>query len=437
MNLTLHVRRFIEQHGLLGSELLLALSGGADSMALFHCLIKNRIRFQAAHVDHGWRPESGEEARTLKELCDGHGIPFHLKKLDPAECVGNLEEASREARYAFFFELLTKTQAAGVLLAHHADDQAETVLKRVLEGAGLSALKGMLPAAVRDGVLLLRPFLDVKKETLKGWLAEQGSDWFEDPTNSDPRYLRSRLRAEILPWLSERFGKDPAKPLCHLGTRMAEMDDYIDKELAALGLSWIEGWAGSAVDLRAIAGLHPFMIKQLIAKLFDQRDSRPSTSQLDEVARDLADCAAAKSYSWMGRHLHIDREIAFLTRKLDEEMAETPLVPGQKTVWGGWSVELSDQGNAPLRQGWRAVWQGRAEILLPPGEYLLKAGEPHALYLPQKKELGRWWTENRVPAFLRRQAPCVWNRDGVAAEFFGRQPIPKEGWQRLRISRRF
>src|SRR5258708_5164832 len=129
------IRSFFITHNLTEKPLLLALSGGPDSMALFYQLLDLNHPFQVAHVDHGWRAESSQEGAILEELCREKKIALHLRKLKLEGA--NLEDLSRKARLLFFQEVCSKEKLEGVLLAHHADDQAETVLKRVLEGASL------------------------------------------------------------------------------------------------------------------------------------------------------------------------------------------------------------------------------------------------------------------------------------------------------------
>ena len=126
---------------------LIGLSGGPDSMALLHllreCAQKKDLRIGVAHVNHCWRAESSYEAAQLEELVKNLGYSFHLKVLNPSELTGNLEDACRRERLAFFNELTHAYGYQAVILGHHRDDQAETVLKRFLEGASLVNLKGM------------------------------------------------------------------------------------------------------------------------------------------------------------------------------------------------------------------------------------------------------------------------------------------------------
>ena len=140
--------KFFEGRYRQNMPLLLAFSGGPDSLALLHLLMEfhkiRPLKLAIAHVDHGWREESAEEAAQIALMAANLGLPLHLRKLDPKHLSGNLEAACREERFRFFASLCRDHGYQAVLLAHHADDLAETVLKRALEGASLPRL-----AAVR------------------------------------------------------------------------------------------------------------------------------------------------------------------------------------------------------------------------------------------------------------------------------------------------
>lgn len=236
MDLFKHLSDFINFHSLANKRLLLALSGGPDSMALFHLLLENRRRFSisfaVAHVDHQWRSESSAEAEQLHHLAQQSQVDFHIKKLEPNTLVGNLEEACRQERLTFFKELCVEKGYEGVLMGHHADDQAETVLKRLFEGAHLTKLSGMHPKSSNDGLTILRPFLQVKKKDLIRYLESKKAFYFEDRTNSDEKYLRARMRETIVPVLSKKFGKEVQSALCTLSEESAELKEFLDGRIA-------------------------------------------------------------------------------------------------------------------------------------------------------------------------------------------------------------
>jgi tRNA(Ile)-lysidine synthase len=212
---------FLECNYIPGKPILLALSGGPDSLALFHLLVdcqkKMPLQLGVAHIDHGWRPESPREAEQLKHLVEHYHLPFHLKKLDPSRLKGNLEDASRRERLAFYRHLCSEYGYQAVLLGHQRDDQAETVLKRILEGASLPFLAGLEERTYLDGLMLWRPLLRISKRQIVYWLQERGIKAFEDSTNLDPKFLRGRFRSVIVPQLSKDFGKQVEGNLWKLG----------------------------------------------------------------------------------------------------------------------------------------------------------------------------------------------------------------------------
>ena len=194
---------------------LLALSGGPDSMALFQVLLKQNYQFHACHVDHGWRAESCDEARQLEEWCRKEGVPFYLRKL---EGVPQKEDISREKRLQFFKEVYETYKFDALLMAHHADDQVETILKRVFEGSSLSHLSGMKSETNLWGMRIVRPFLHLFKSDIINLLGDR--PFFEDSTNRDPKFLRGRMREEMIPYLEKVFGKGIKENILLLGERI-------------------------------------------------------------------------------------------------------------------------------------------------------------------------------------------------------------------------
>jgi tRNA(Ile)-lysidine synthase len=201
------------------TPLVLGYSGGPDSKALLYALLECGVKPEIAHVDHGWREESRRETELVREEAALHGLTFHTTRLD----LPKTEDAARQGRLEFF-----ATLNAPVLLAHQADDLAETVLKRIFEGAHLTALKGMEAVSTVGGVTIWRPLLTVRKKELIEFLQERGLTPFMDPTNSDLAYLRSRMRMETIPFLEKSFGKEIVNNLVLLSERSVELKEYLD-----------------------------------------------------------------------------------------------------------------------------------------------------------------------------------------------------------------
>ena len=208
----------IERHGLLrGGELVLAaVSGGPDSMALLHALVELRERFGVGlHVitlDHGLRgEESRQDALFVQKHANSLGLGISVATADvPAvrqQRGGSIEMAARRARYGFYEALATQLHAHKVALGHTADDQAETILLRLLRGGELDALRGMpiaRPVAPLSNATIIRPLLEVTRAEVLGYLAERNVPWRSDPSNADPTFLRNWVRHELLPLLEDR-----------------------------------------------------------------------------------------------------------------------------------------------------------------------------------------------------------------------------------------
>lgn len=225
------LKHFLSRHWKAGSPVLLACSGGPDSKALLYLLLEAQTFFdleiQVAHIDHGWRDESAEEAQKLKAEVEGLGLVFHLRTLTDLPMK---EVAARDGRYEKLKQIADEIGAQSIMLAHQMEDQAETVLKRIFEGAALSSCGGMKEVSMN----LWRPLLNVSKKELVQWLEKRGISYFTDSTNLDPKYLRGRLRSSILPQLEEAFGKSIVKNLCLLGERAQKLEAHLTK--AASGL---------------------------------------------------------------------------------------------------------------------------------------------------------------------------------------------------------
>lgn len=248
---------------------LLGFSGGSDSLFLFYVLKSLKIKFTAVHVDHGWRECSREEAKALKEFCHREKISYIGHRLSPEEKgERDLENAARKARYAFFYQLCVQQNFSGVFLAHHANDQAETLLKRVLEGAHLSNLKGMTVSSFYQGMQLLRPLLHIPKARLMSLLHREKISYISDETNEDERYLRARMRKKLFPWLEEVFGKNVSSPLFALAEESKELAEYMESQTEPF-LSKVTCQQGGQV-LPISKGLiqQPFLAKYVCKKFF-------------------------------------------------------------------------------------------------------------------------------------------------------------------------
>jgi len=178
-------------------RLAVAFSGGPDSTALLHLTLKwaaaDGVPVPALIVDHGLRPESGTEAELAAARARDAGAEALVLNWEGEKPVTGRQEAAREARYALMTRWCADNGVTDLLLGHHLDDQAATVLMRLRHGSGIGGLAAMPEAGMRDGVRLLRPMLGLRKLDLTNWLTAEGLPWIEDPTNRSDVYERNRL----------------------------------------------------------------------------------------------------------------------------------------------------------------------------------------------------------------------------------------------------
>lgn len=411
--------RWDKHHGV-----LLAYSGGPDSLALLHLLLsysKNHpIKIALAHVDHGWRIESKQEAIQIAEMARQLGVTLHTTSLDPKHMEGNLEAACRDARLRFFSDLCSTHEYQAVLMAHHADDLAETVLKRVLEGSSLSYLSGLSPCSVMDGMIVWRPLLPVSKKTLLHWLESCSLKGFEDQTNYDPRFLRARLRTKIIPELSKDFGKEVSSGLCHIGLEAAELREYLDKKIAPYLNRIVVGPFGALLDLSNDCPEPLIELKYLIRRCCEVNYITLSRENVKFIAHALKENLANKQVLTGDHQLYIDRGKLFITthHKCLINTKEMVLCENEgEFTFGPWTIKTSsiEMANGPP-SNWRSLWQGEGEVILPLNKYTLSLPELNDLY-PGESLISKWWSNHKIPAFFRQCAPVVYQNRRLVHEF--------------------
>jgi len=257
------IAEFIARHEMFSSEsrVGVAVSGGADSVFLLHALHKmwggppgprpaprpafssNEQRVQGdprgpggppyslsvVHVDHGIRGQaSHDDAEFVRDLAAKFGLPFHILNANLSAAAGNLEELARDARRAFFKQLVASGTVDKIATGHTRTDQAETVLYRMLRGASLSGLAGILPVT-KEG--LVRPLLEIDRAEIECWLRQRAIAWRTDETNRDLSYARNRLRHDILPQLREAFNPRLDEALSNMATLARDEESYWKIEL--------------------------------------------------------------------------------------------------------------------------------------------------------------------------------------------------------------
>lgn len=407
--------------------LIVGLSGGADSVALLDLLATlpgYRLRLIAAHLNHSLRgDESDADEAFCRSLAEQYAIPCETRRINVAALTfatsRGLEDAGRKARREFFEELAERYGAHGIVLAHHADDQAETVLMRLLRGAGSHGLAAM---NVKNG-RYLRPLLDVRRSRLEEHLNERGLAWREDSSNRDTVFLRNRIRHELLPLL-ETYNPSIYDCLNTTSGLLADESCLLD-ELAHQAADSAcsespDGWSCSIPDL---AALHPALQRRLI-RLILARTSRGLdffTSTHIEDIRSLALCGPPNGRLTLPRSTTAIRAYdrltitsATLTACTDWEMEIT--APGRYQLPDGGYLEIGEatREDTPAAVGRHTI---RVDLDKAPFPWLVRSPRSGDRLAPVgmqgHKKLKDIFIDDKIPLQQRHQTPVVLSRQEI------------------------
>lgn len=233
------LRDSIDRHHLLtaGQSIVVAVSGGADSVALLAglCELSSKgldLHVVVAHLDHGLRAESADDAAFVWDLGHRLGVQCLIERVDVAQrardtAVG-AEEAGRQSRYEFFISAAARAGATAVAIGHTADDNVETVLFNLLRGSHLRGLRG-IPSRRRlgPGLELIRPMLEIRRSLCRQYLGARGLSWREDPSNAQTGYTRNFIRHELLPLLRQRINPGVDEAIARLAKTAEEADEFL------------------------------------------------------------------------------------------------------------------------------------------------------------------------------------------------------------------
>ncbi len=401
--------------GTAGKTLVVGLSGGADSVALTDALAtlarKRGFRLVAAHLDHGLRSESAADAAFCADLAERLGVPIRLGRGDVkgrarVEKRG-LEDAARRERYQFLRAVRDEEGAAAIAVAHTRDDQAETLLLRLLRGSGSRGLAAMRPRAGH----VVRPLLQVSRLDVLAHLAERGLPWREDATNADSAFLRNRIRRELIPYLESRFNPRIHETLARAAGLLADEDDTLEAQAARLSATTARRDGDGVVLARAgLRDAPRALARRVVRRALAETGGLREVSALHvERLLDLSASPAPSGRSLAlpgGRvaHFRFD-EVRVGPRTRGRGRFAYPLqVPGRVELPGGWALEvLSEPGPAASNPETALVAAPSGEPLLVrtrrPGDRVSWGG--------REVSLKRFLMERRVPADERESLPLV------------------------------
>lgn len=406
------VRNFCRKWDMLpqGGTVLCAVSGGRDSMALLHLLstLADSAGFQvaAAHFNHRLRSSAERDEEFVRDWCRKHGIPFtrgqgNVRELAKREGL-SIEDAARSLRYAFLREAAEDLGADRIAVAHHRDDNAETLLLHLIRGAGMQGLGGIPP--VRGNIV--RPLLEAGRDEIDAYIAKNALPFVEDESNRDPAYARNRLRLEVLP-LMEQIAPGCAGRIAAAAALLREENEYIRKEADKLLPAVHDGAvtlpASVLHDRDEVLGRR--LVRGMALRLGVNLDRR----QTDAVLR-------------LGNNRFLDLPGGLCAVRTRDELTikkQPPPLPALALregcqVWGDWRVTVERRA-CPVEETARrvalrsagepltiAVWDGTGRLKVENGRRTVK----------------RLFADKGIPVGERPAHPVIW-ADGKIAAVFG------------------
>lgn len=385
------------------TPLLLGLSGGLDSMALLHLLVDAGASLRALHVHHDLHPDADAWEQHCRRACEALGVPFVVARVQVTRDGTGLEAAARDARHAAFADHLRTGET--LVLAHHRDDQAETVLLRLLRASGSGGLAAMRPRRDFGHGAVWRPLLGVSRADLLAYAQAKGLAWIEDPSNHDAALDRNFLRARVLPVLAERWPQ-AAAALARSAALLAEDAHLLDGE-TAIRLARVQGVAPAILSVPGLLALEPAwrhrVLRAWIAALGLPPLPGAALVRIDtEMLPVRGD--AEPEYRWAGCVLRRWRDQLFAGA------ARTALPSDWQVAWSGseplvlpggdqLAFVSADPAAAPASMALAVCGRRGGERITLPGRV-----HSHAL----KKVL----QEQGVPSWERERLPLVFADDG-------------------------
>ena len=435
----LRLREFLVAHRITEQKVVVGVSGGADSLALLHGLREASLPFglhvHAAHLNHQLRgAESEADAQAVEQVARAWDVPLTVESHDVEAFARakklSLEEAARMVRYGFLEQVAEREGASAVAVAHHADDQVETILMHFLRGAGLAGLRGMQPVSrypFRAPLLLLRPLLEASRLDIDAYCAAHHIESREDSSNRDTQFLRNRLRHELLPLL-EQVNPNLREVLRRNARIMADDYAYIGQRVDGAWQRTIleETRNGVAFSLSGWRILQPALKRALIRMAIMRL--RPALRNLDaqhvESALRVADRGRAGARASLPVGLWLFREFDAIV--IGEKLPR-PVIPSAPRE----SLALAAPGQTQLPHGWVVEAQIAERSALPAdalqgidpyeafldadasGEALsVRACKPGDEFRPlglggHGKALRRFLIDAKVPAAWREHTPLI------------------------------
>ena len=443
------LQAFIDSEGLLAPDdsVVVGVSGGCDSTALLRGLVEvNEIskagwRFHVAHLNHGLRGEAADaDAEFVRDQAAALGLPCTITTEDVrarAGATGGLEETARDLRYALFQRVALQTHSQAVAVGHHADDNVETVLHRIVRGTGLRGLGGIpVRRALSPGsdVRLIRPLLSFRHEELEAFLADQGVSFRTDATNDDPSFTRNRIRASVLPLLRDTINPGVDKALLRLAEQARWVETYLRETAQRLLETLVIRRTDRELVLnaRALIGKSRIIQAELVrqAVMYFQLGEQDLTFGHLTAVLDLAADPASGKQLHLPAGLVVAKEYGRLSFSLPDHSPRETLAPEVSVNLPGETVlpvrrmrvhAVVDEitGTAEAIAAWRNAkppnqeWLDRDQVHPPLIVRALRPGERFwPLGAPGSKRIADFLSDEKISASKREQVAVLCDQLG-------------------------
>jgi len=435
--LSARVEEFLRRNDLVGERLVVAVSGGPDSVCLLHVLAglkeKLSLLLHVAHVDHGLRGDSAVDAAYVAHLAEGLGLPVTVERVDVQsyrrERALGLEEAAREVRYGFLASLAGDLDTPYIVTGHTASDHVETILLHLIRGAGLEGLVGLRPLTPwtqgERRIVLVRPLLTTKRTETEEYCHQMRLKSCLDETNLSPAPLRNRIRLELLPYLR---GYNPG-----IDEALVRLASSVDTDLSYLKTETAKAWetvvkeadGAMALDKAAFLALPVAIQRHLLRSVLGWVQGGLKDIEKHHIENIMLNIGLPA-----GRHLDLPRGIAFtvdyncywlgrrdnLPSPYPAICGEYPLAIPGITHMPGWEVEarieqertLQDDGELVAYFDLELVGQGLAVRPWHPGDRFVPLGQGH------DKKIRAFMIAQKVPRHWRRHVPLVVSPQQIA-----------------------
>mgnify|MGYP000957941121 CR=1 FL=1 len=415
------------------------ISGGPDSMCLLDLLHRCGVQTVAAHLDHSLRPESASEAVFVANKCQEYGIPFISQQVDVAEYSKQkslaIEEGARVLRYEFLFTQAQKHEAQAVLVAHHADDQVETVLMHLMRGSGLSGLAGMrmklLPNPWSNKIPLVRPLLHTWREEIIKYCLDRNLEPVQDLSNLDTRYYRNRIRHDLIPLLQTY--NPLIKERLQKTSEVIDLEDDLLQSLTEKSFNEVvlqKNEKFIEFDRKGLKDLHPALMRRIL---------RHAIYMLNQSLRDIEFDAIERGVDFIRQQNRSNQEvlcsglsifcsfhdrlvIAFdgdplldLWPQLDSNATLSIPVQGETRINDKWIVRTAF---TPIRKATKDPYTCQMDPESLKGELTIDSVRAGERFMPfgmngKSMKMGDFWTNAGLPARARKNWPLLRSGDQI------------------------